>query len=39
MNENEQRLGDLWDIIKCANTCITEVPKEEGKGQKTYLKK
>ena len=31
MKRNEHRLRDLWDNIKCTNTCIIGVPGEERK--------
>ena len=29
MKRNEDSLGDLWDNIKCTNTCIIGVPEGE----------
>ena len=41
MKKREESLRNLWDITKCTNIRIIEVPAgEEGrKGQKVYLKK
>ena len=42
MKRNEDSLGDLWDNIKCTNTCIIGVPEgeeRETKDLRKYLKR
>ena len=39
IQNNEQRLSNLWDKFKCSNIQIIAVPENKSKKLKTYLKK
>ena len=40
MKRNEESLRDIWDNIKCTNTCNIGVPEgEERKDPRKYLKR